>query len=375
MQVINDTNIGGRLGEAFGTGLQQLAHNKLAQIQQQYNEAYNRNLYSQGAGTLFSKLGMAPDKAQEIGQALYSLSPQERNLFWQNPGAIAALLGGQQQGQPQMEQTGMNMLAQQQAPEVPPEQIVGPYSAYPKPQEQNAPGVMPGQPIQQPQQPDRATQIAQALMSPQEKRQQRTLELKEQEALDRRQDKLKPFIDKVQNDDARWQNIRDKAATALQLLQKAKAKFPGYFTGNVPESMSSWVIRDPDVREYQGLINDLIPMLASEPGQRLTNMQLKLKQMAKANVSQPIETQVALLQGILDQSNLRKETTDFMESLKDQETGNFPKDVSSRVTEFRHAQEDPLKYPKYFKHNTIYQDDQGNVHMNVNGKRWQQLKR
>jgi hypothetical protein len=104
-------------------------------------------------------------------------------------------------------------------------------------------------------------------------------------------------------------------------------------------------------------------------------MQLKLKQMAKANVSQPIQTQAALLNGILDQSNERKAATDYMESLRNQETGDFPKDLSSRVTEFRHAQEDPLKYPKYFRHNTIIEDDQGNIHMNINGKRWQQIKR
>jgi hypothetical protein len=383
MQVINDTNAGGRLGAMLGTGLQELAQNKLAMIQQQYNQAYNQNQYAQGVGKLFERFGVAPEKALEMGRSMYMLSPQERNLFWQNPGAWL----GQQQEQPQtgigaLQQTGqpqpgMNILQQQMPQQMQePESIQGPYMPY-NPNLEGPQGVAPqqAQAMPQPQQQDRAKQIAESFMSPQEKRQQRMVELAEHKEENRRQEKLKPFVEKMQNEDARWQTIRDKASTALSLLEKAKAKFPGYFTGNVPESMSSWVIRDPDVREYQGLINDLIPLLASEPGQRLTNMQLKLKQMAKANVSQPIQTQAALLNGILDQSNERKAATDYMESLRNQETGDFPKDLSSRVTEFRHAQEDPLKYPKYFRHNTIIEDDQGNIHMNINGKRWQQIKR
>jgi len=380
MQVIRDTTAGSRLGEAFGTGLQELAQNKLAMIQQQYNQAYNQNQYAQGVGKLFEKFGVPPDKALEMGRSMYMLTPQERALFWQNP---AAWLG--QQEQPQagigaLQQAGQmpgGLSALQQPQELQePESIVGPYTPY-NPNIQGPQGVaaQQAQVMPQIQQPDRAKQLQEAFMTPSQRAKQETLQLARQKENRAQQQTLQPFITKVTERAERWKNIRGKAEKALELLQKAHDKFPGWFTGNLPENVQPWLIRDPDVRDYQSLVLEMIPMIAAEgDDKRLTNLKLQLTKAAKPNVSQPIKTQMDVLEGIIDLSNEKKDINNFLLAQEDKATGFYPNDLRSRVSEFSAAQEDPLKYPRYFKHNTII-EDHGKLFMNVNGKRWQQLKR
>ena len=358
------------LGTGLSSGLQAIANMKLQQMQQRHQQQN----YGQSAGKLLELLNIAPDKAQAFGLALGGLSPQERNQFWQNPNALAALIQQQPQQQGQL-QTGINAMQQQPQEIQEPESIIGPYTPY-NPNIQGPEGVTAQQTQAMPQlqQLDKAKQLTEAFMSPKDKRAAQALELQQQKAEDRRQDKLKPFVDKIQNDAARWQVIRGKAEEALTLLDKAKNRFPGWLTGNIPESMSSWFIRDPDVRRYQSLVLEMIPLLAAEgDDKRITNMKLRLTQLAKSNVSQPVNTQASIMNGIIDQSNDKKAVNEYLLSTMDQETGNFPHNISSRVSEFRGAQEDPLKYPRYYKHNTII-DDNGKLFMNINGKRWQQLK-
>lgn len=84
MQVIQDTNAGGRLGAALGTGLQQLAQNKLAHVMQQHEKAQ----YA---------AGLAPVLGKAAATFVSNLAPEERKVALQNPGFLMQLneeLGG-----------------------------------------------------------------------------------------------------------------------------------------------------------------------------------------------------------------------------------------------------------------------------------------
>ncbi len=110
MQVIADTNAGGRLGAALGTGLQELARNKLEHVQAQHAKAQSAQAY-------------APYFGQGISNLLANVSPEERKVLLQNPKALLELrqLFDQQQQQGQQEpmqqeqqQGGMEAIQQQQ---------------------------------------------------------------------------------------------------------------------------------------------------------------------------------------------------------------------------------------------------------------------
>lgn len=84
MQVINDTNIGGRLGAALGSGLQQLAQNKIQALQ---NQQYQQSLAS------------IPGMNPQMAQLLTNLSPEERKQVWPNIGSLMQLYSAQGQQQ------------------------------------------------------------------------------------------------------------------------------------------------------------------------------------------------------------------------------------------------------------------------------------
>jgi len=85
MQFIQDTNAGGRIGAALGTGLQQLAHDKLADISKRYEKAQ----YAQG---------LAPVLGGPAATFVSNLDPDQRKIALQNPEFLQRLsqeLGGQ----------------------------------------------------------------------------------------------------------------------------------------------------------------------------------------------------------------------------------------------------------------------------------------
>lgn len=89
MQFIQDTNAGGRLGEALGTGLHQLAQHKLSQLQ--------------------TTAGLTPVVGRDAAKFLSLLGPEERQIILQDVNALQRL-----QSIPNQEQNGLAALGQQQ---------------------------------------------------------------------------------------------------------------------------------------------------------------------------------------------------------------------------------------------------------------------
>ena len=83
MQVIRDTNAGGRLGEVLGTGLQQLAHHKLGEISRKYQMQQERSQFAQG---------LSPILGQDTANFLSHLGPDERKYALQNISSLLQLI-------------------------------------------------------------------------------------------------------------------------------------------------------------------------------------------------------------------------------------------------------------------------------------------
>lgn len=149
MQVVADTNAGGRLGAALGTGLQQLAQHKLDHVLKQYEKQYDKSQYAKG---------LAPLLGQDTANFLSTLNPEERKYALQNIGSLMQL-----QGQPAQQQMGgLSALNGAQQPGA---QQPGAQQQAMEPQQQ---GQMP---------PDRAQLIQDIFTSPAEKREREKLEL------------------------------------------------------------------------------------------------------------------------------------------------------------------------------------------------------
>jgi len=148
MQVIADTNAGGRLGSALGTGLQQLAHNKLEHVMKQYEKQSERAQYARG---------LAPILGDEAANFVSNLSPDERKYALQNIGSLMQL--SQQPMQQQGPASGLAALGG--APQQPGQQQAE--QQFQSPQQQMS--------------PDRAKLIQDIFTSPQEKREREKLEL------------------------------------------------------------------------------------------------------------------------------------------------------------------------------------------------------
>lgn len=99
MQAIFDTNAGGRLGASLGTGINQLAQHKLANLTQQYEQQRERSEFAKA---------LVPVLGQDTANFLSNLGPDERKYALQNIGSLMQL--NQQPG----EQNGMQSLQPQQ---------------------------------------------------------------------------------------------------------------------------------------------------------------------------------------------------------------------------------------------------------------------
>lgn len=125
MQVINDTNAGGRLGAALGTGLNQLAQHKLSQLSSQYDSQMQRSQFAQK---------LAPILGEDTANFLSTLTPQERDYALENLGNLKHLNqpnNQQQDGNSGMQQLMQPQLSQQQNPQQQMQQALQQYFSNP----------------------------------------------------------------------------------------------------------------------------------------------------------------------------------------------------------------------------------------------------
>src|ERR1700761_3666909 len=254
MQVIQDTNLGGRLGASLGAGINQLAQHKLAQVMQQHEKVqYAKSL--------------APLVGNQTANFLSNLSPKERDFALNN---IDVLLKLQNNPEQEQGQSGMGALMQPNLGQNPkdvlgaianmigktPEETWGEIQKNPELQRiftegiqlQGAPQqtsglaaingnqqkqeVAPQQQLQMQQiSPDRASLIKDLFTPAKDRVARETLELKKSAAAQKEHAALEPFLkERFQNYNAD-KRIKRIAHGMLQNIEKHKDKFPGRFTG------------------------------------------------------------------------------------------------------------------------------------------------
>jgi hypothetical protein len=250
MQVIQDTNAGGRLGAVLGTGLQELAHHKLSQLSKQYEIQQQRTQFAQG---------LAPLLGQDTANFLSHLGPEERKSALQNIGALMQL--NQQPGQ---QQGGLEALSQQ--PEQQQAQLQG--------QERN---------------PERAKLVQDIFTSPQEKREREKLELQKRQLSLK---ETKPYIDslKAQEKAGKESDLRLKRMESL--IEHGKLPNAGlwsfltkfeeapYISGLtapfVGIAKSYLKSGNPDIEEFEKLSNDFVKNAKAVFGSRITDNDLRV---------------------------------------------------------------------------------------------------
>lgn len=143
------------------------------------------------------------------------------------------------------------------------------------------------------------------------------------------QKELKPFLQAHGQDLKNAKTIHQKATAMLENLEKNKAKFPTGLLSYAPEV----TFRDPDVRKYVADANTLVTLLAGSRKGMPTNFKIKLEQLSKPNLNQPIETQVALLKDLLESSQDVFQADENIRRIKKENKGLYPTDLVERLVE------------------------------------------
>jgi hypothetical protein len=347
------------MGEGISTGLQALANLKLQQMQQRHQQ-------QQTESALQGLPGMTP----EIVKAIGGLPPQLANTYLQNilnepieREYAKAWNNMTQQNQSSQQELPTSQFAQPQN-QMPSEQVVGPYTPYNV--QQTPAQTTPQQPTMQQALPSVSR------LKPQQFTQLMNYVAQTKKQVSKQQKDLAPIVTTQVKEYGTMSRAGRIAKEALNNLHTNSKQFPGMITGNLPEKLQQLLIRNPNVRKYQADINRLVKELSSTTKGNVTSLKIRLEQLAKANVSQPIETQEALLQEVIDESDRVANTTQFMESLKNKD-GHLPDDTGSRLAEFDLAQDNPLQYPQYYSPGTTIEQN-GAIYVNINGNQWKQIK-
>jgi hypothetical protein len=315
MQVIHDTNAGGRIGAALGAGLNQLAQHKLSQISKQYEIQQERSQFAQG---------LAPILGQDTANFLSHLGPKEREYALQNIGSLMQL--NQQPGQ-QEQMGGIGVLGQQQQQQEPDQyqqllqaarQQNGPMAALGGQPQQQQFGQLepqrqaPGQ-IQQQVQPEqnnseRAKLIQGIFESPQAKRERQRSELEQKKfAHTEKLNNLKTtqkYVETLKNkeDAAKKADLRLKKmensinkgnlpnAQLWSLLTKAEnAPYVGGLASVFVDPIKSLVKfyhGAADIEEFEKLSNEFVKDAKQYFGSRITEKEVQMFMQTVPNLMQ-----------------------------------------------------------------------------------------
>lgn len=155
------------------------------------------------------------------------------------------------------------------------------------------------------------------------------LGIKKQKQIRESQKDIEPFLKEHGNDLKMSKELHKKATAMLENLEKNKAKFPKGLFGYKPDILQ----RDPDVRKYVADANTLVSLLAGSRKGTPTNFKIRLEQLSKPSLNQPIETQEALLRDIIGSAEDVFKTDETIRNIKKENKGLYPRDLVSQLVE------------------------------------------
>ncbi len=310
MQVIHDTNAGGRLGAALGTGLGQLAQHKLSQISKQYQQQQERSQFAQG---------LAPILGQDTANFLSHLGPDERKYALQNIGSLLQL-----NQQPQ--QNGLESLQQ-------PGQEQQPIQQQAQQQQQMT--------------PERVKLVENVFTSPQEKREKEKLEFTKRQATLK---ETKPYVDALKAKEKavkeadlrlkRMETLIDKGNLPNSALWSALSKLENapYISGltapiaELIKGGTKWFSgNSADIEEFEKLSSEFVKNAKQYFGSRITQKEVELFMQTVPTLAQTDSGKKKLIENIRSLNELTEIEAKAARSIIKANGGIPPLDIEQQV--------------------------------------------
>jgi hypothetical protein len=209
---------------------------------------------------------------------------------------------------------------------------------------------------------------AEAKIAQSEKKYQHQLELEKKGY----QDKLAPFLKGETANFKTQRELKSVVEDLLANLEKNKGEFPGALLGNLPETARNILLRNKNVRKYIADANKAVILAAQTRKGVPSNYKIRMEQLAKGDISQPIEAQEEIWKSFLDTINKGEDRYKFIRSQRDKK-GFYPEDIEQEAADFELSQDNPLEYPQFFDEGTdITDENTGKRYILKNGE-WQEV--
>lgn len=296
------------LGAGLSEGMQALANMKMKQYAQRQQATKNEQFFN-------SLPGMTPEKAKAYANA----SPEMQQLgvkeLFNAPynQAFAQASGKILSGQAKPEE--LSQLFTQMRPE----QALK---------------------LAQFQQQQETNKIALGQKKEEEGRKERKLELEESE-------KIGPFIKSEQEVSKNIGDVGKDARRIKQILERHKKDWPSWVGGLAHDLFGGKTLRNPEMRELYKLTSALPVKLGNVLKGQPTNMKVKLVAEGKPDISSPWETNMQLIQTLIDASDEDRTRTLFR--TKQKKNNKYPVDIDQKMADYDAAINNPEEYPEFFE--------------------------
>jgi len=349
MQIIDDMGMGGRLGASLGTGLQQIAQNKLAMLLKPYEQQVERSQYAKG---------LTPLLGQQTASFLSNLNPEERKYALQNLSGLMQL-----QGQPASALQALQQPQQQHLKEG-------------QPQEQ-----MPS---------DRAKLIQDIFTSPHERREEEKLNLRRQQL--EQQEKQAAFKEtKPERKEilASSKSAKENLARLnrmQELSNKGQLNNPLYIEGLKKFGLDIPALTTPDSQEFRKLETDFLRDAKNIFGARVTNFEMSQFLKSIPSLSQSKEGRERVIRNLKIFNEAALARSKAMKEIVKENKGVPPFDLMEKLDEklspridklmedFRKgtATVEELPNPAQYKDRKIRNTDTGKI-LQSDGKEWKEI--
>jgi len=313
MQILPNSTLGGSLGRSLGTGLNDLAQLKLAQLTKQYDTQQEKRNFAQGLTPIFG---------QQTANFLSNLSPNERKVALENMSSLMQL--NEQPGQPQ---AAMQELQQSQM----------------------------GQQVQEQQMtPDRAQLIQDIFTSPRERRENKKLELAEKQAQLKERGALlketKPYVDALKNKEKAAKETDLRLKRMESLIEKGNLPNPTFWsafsklehapyiaglTAPIAEILKGglkWYSGNAsDIEEFEKLSSEFVKNAKQYFGPRVTEKEIQLFMQTVPTLMQTDKGKKKLIENIRSLNELTEIEAKAARSIIKANGGIAPIDIEQQV--------------------------------------------
>ena len=138
--------------------------------------------------------------------------------------------------------------------------------------------------------------------------------------------KLQPFLQKEAERAEQAQEWKSVVERMTEIAKKNKQRWPT-ISGYGPDEIQ----RDPEIREYAALANQLITIKSNALRGTPTNLRTKLLASGKINLSQPYQTQINLLDREDKNADKILEIPQNIEKIRAENGGRYPRDLALKL--------------------------------------------